>query len=461
MQINKKKLHLIKLLVFLCAIVTVLSMTSCLSYSEKSREEIEAGIASISEKDDLNYTYVANYLRHWGLPEFDVSKLRWVESVFITAYNYDKGLPKTSNHAVMTANAFLEEYYDTIDLKDEEAVTDAIITCYVNAVGDPYSIYRPAEDYEEYDTDMSGKFGGIGVVVETNYNDGTMLVTSVYIDSPADKAGFKVGDYIAKVNGTPISEIGITNVIYEIRGKIGTTVTITVERDGALLDLVATREQITEKTVSYEITEEGYGYIAVTDFKGNTDEQFIEAVDALEAAGVKGIIFDMRNNLGGYLDTVCNMLSYIVPTNTRILSYRYKNSNEKVITAKDDTTSKGEVCDHVITVPMVVLCNEFTASAAEIFTSAIRDYRDDGILKAKTIGMVTYKKGIMQSTYNYAIDGSSVTLTVAYYNPPCGVNYHGIGVAPDIAVELDDSGTDNQFATAKNELKALINANNN
>lgn len=461
MRNNQKKFSLFKLLIFLTAIVTVLSMTSCLTYTEKSKEEIEAGIGSVEEQDTLNYSYVTNYLRYWGLPDFDTSKLKWVESVFITAYNYENGLPKTSDHAIMTARAFLEEYYDTVDHSNKNDVTDAIITCYVNAVGDPYSIYRPAEEYEEYDSDMSGKFGGIGVVVESNYKEGTMLVSSVYIDSPADAAGFEVGDYILKVDGTPISEIGIENVIYKIRGEIGSSVTITVDRNGQAIDLVAIRAQITEKTVSYKITDEGFGYVSVTDFKDNTDEQFIEAIDALEAAGVSGFIFDMRNNLGGYVNTARKMLSYVVPTGTRILSYRYKSANEKVVYATDDTTSSGTKCDHVINLPMVVLCNQFTASAAEIFTSAIRDYRNEDILVAKTVGTVTYKKGIMQSTYGYAIDGSSVTLTVAYYNPPYGDNYHGIGITPDISVELDGSGKDNQLDTAKSELLSLINANNN
>ena len=459
MRNNQKKVSLFKLLILLTAIVTALSLTSCLDYSEKTREEIEVGISNIEKNDDLNYSYVTNYLRYLGLPDFDASKLKWVESVFITTYNYDSGLPKTSIHAVLTAKAFLEEYYDTIDHTDKEAVTDAIITCYVNSVGDPYSIYRPAEEFKEYDTDMSGKFGGIGVVIQTNYNEETMLVTSVYIDSPADTAGFKVGDYIVKVNGAPITEIGVQNVIYEIRGEIGTSVTVTVDRGGQLIDLVAIRAQITEKTVYYEITDDGFGYVAVTDFKDNTDEQFIEAIDALEASEVKGFIFDMRNNLGGYIETVRKMLSYIVPTDTRIVSYRYKNVSERVLYATEDTTSNGVKCDHTISVPMVVLCNEYTASAAEIFTSAIRDYRDQNILEAKTIGTVTFKKGIMQSTYTYAPDGSSVTLTVAYYNPPYGENYHGIGITPDIHLDLDTSGTDNQFEKAKSELLLLTNAN--
>ena len=133
------------------------------------------------------------------------------------------------------------------------------------------------------------------------------------------------------------------------------------------------------------------------------------------------------------------------------MSYQYKGSDPVVLYSEDDEDG----VDHVLEIPMVVICNQYTASAGEIFTAAIRDYRNDGMMDASIVGTVTYKKGIMQNTYYY-IDESSVTITVAYYNPPCGVNYHGIGVTPDILVE-NTAEADLQLESAYNEILRLIN----
>ena len=129
-----------------------------------------------------------------------------------------------------------------------------------------------------------------------------------------------------------------------------------------------------------------------------------------------------------------------------------------VYTQDDVDPVTGEVSDHVLELPMVVLCNEYTASSSEIFASAVRDYRDDGVITSATIvGTVTYKKGVMQRGYLYS-DGSTITMTVAYYAPPCGVNYHGIGITPDVLVENTET-EDLQYETAVSELLKLINAN--
>ena len=191
----------------------------------------------------------------------------------------------------------------------------------------------------------------------------------------------------------------------------------------------------------------------IVSFKKNTFDQFVNAIDALEAANVKGIVFDVRGNPGGYVDSVCDVISYIIPTGHTVLSYQYKGRPATELKSTDDAKNT----DHVIDLPITVICNEYTASAGEIFTAAIRDYRDEGLLRASIVGTNTFGKGIMQNTYYY-LDDSSVTLTVAYYNPPCGENYHGKGVAPDVVIE-NTAEEDLQLLTAYAELLELINAN--
>ncbi len=422
-----------------------------------TKEEIEKNIASTLQNDELEYDYAMQYLYFWGIENIDTQKFLWYEQIISQYYNYEGGLPEVLTHAKLTAEFFIENYYGKIDKKDKTAVTDALLASYAYVIDDPYTIYRVAEVFDDYYTDMSGKFGGIGVTIEYDHTEETIMVSSINIDSPAEAAGIKVGDFIVAVDGMRIEDIGYLNVANAVRGAIGSEVKITVLRDGAELELTAVRAIVVEKSVNYKLLENGLGYIQVTDFKANTDEQFCEAVLSLEGLGAKGIIFDMRNNPGGYLDTVCNMVSFVIEDDLPIVSYQIKGYEQTVIKSGGDIApddKNNEEYDHKITLPIAVICNEYTASAAEVFTAAIRDYRDMGLIDAVTVGTTTYKKGIMQSTFNHK-DGSSITLTTAYYNPPCGENYHGTGVTPDVVAELSES-IDTQYEAAISELEKLI-----
>ena len=480
MRRKSKLVGVLRPILILCLLSALLLLASCVykPVAPAEKDEILANITS-EENAEYDYNYVTSYLRVWRLPSFNSDKLKWAELVFANYFNLSSGMPDVLKHAQDTATAFMETYYDNIDITDKATVTDALLDCYVTAVGDPYSIYRTPEVFDDYNTDMSGKFGGIGVVVEYNHTDETIMVASVYKDSPAEAAGIRVGDFIHAVEGKTVEEIGYLNVVYLIRGEIGTDVKITVKRADELIDTVATRAEVVEKTVEYEITEDGYGYIAVTGFKENTDEQFAEALSYMKYEGVKGIVFDMRNNPGGYVDTVCFMVSCLVPGGTRIISYQYKGQSEQILVAPstdnipvwtDDgplLDENGEVVyeqyDMTMWVPVTVICNEYTASAGEIFVAAIRDYTTDGLIVSETVGNVTFGKGIMQSTFMYrhngTQDGSSITLTVAYYNPPCGENYHLSGVTPNHIIENTET-EDLQYDKAFEVLENLVNANN-
>lgn len=463
MKINTKIRSFILSISLLCiTLFSIVTTTSCgaldsFKYVASSKDEYLQNISELKSEDTLQCDYVAQYLRELGTPVFDINKAIYFEEVFRQYYNLAEGLPETASHAIMSAEYFSENYFDTIDKSDKSAVTDAVVESYVNVVGDIYSVYRPKEDFDEHIDDMSGSFGGIGVTIELDYINETARITEVMIDTPAERAGLAVGDYIHAVDDKTLEELGFQNVAYYTRGEVGEAVKITVKRDGELMSFTMKREVIEVKTVEYSIDEGGIGYIRVSSFKENTYPQFVEAIDYMESAGAVGIIFDMRNNPGGYLDTVVNMLSYILPSGREIVSYDYKDGRHVSIKSTDDEHPvSGDIGDHTVNLPMAVICNEYSASAAEIFTAAIRDYRDMELIRAVTVGKTTYKKGIIQASFVYRPDGSSATLTIAYYAPPSGECYHGIGITPDYTVEIGED-TDTQYAEAHRLLTELVN----
>ena len=407
-----------------------------------TKDEILENIKSKTE-ENTEHSYAASYLLDYGITGFDSVKFKQAESLFDRNSIYE--LESKEELAIKTAELFVEFYYDITDLSDKDAVTDALITCFVEATGDKYAVYRTKAQYDDYKTDMSGSFVGIGVYVRYSATDNTVQVTSVMEDSGALEAGILAGDFLYAVDGKTLEELSYNTFVNSIKGEVGSTVTVTVIRGGEYIDFTITRKQITEKTVSYSINDDKIGYVRISGFKENTKEQFIAAINALEAAGTVGIIFDMRDNPGGYLTIVVDVIDYLVPKGTRIAS-DVSVSKETVYTATSD---------HRITVPITVIFNGGTASAGELFSAAMRDYNDMGILKCTTVGTNTYSKGVMQNTGKF-YDGSTLTLTIAYYNPPCDVNYDGVGVAPDVPVNLG-SGGDNQLDAAYVELSKLIN----
>lgn len=387
--------------------------------------------------------FVTSYLEEMdGIPEFSKSKLKGVEIVYRDYYVYD--IPPAEEFSKKVADIYFENFKDEIDSTNASDVTDALIYSYIAAVGDKYSVYRTASEYEDYNTDLSGEFYGIGVVVTYDYVQGTLTVTEVLSGGGASDAGIKVGDLIHKVDGELVSEIGYSKAIDMVRGENGTTVKITVLRGDAELEFTITRKKVVEESVSYSIDENKIAYIKISSFKENTVKQFKDAIDDVVENGAVGIIYDLRSNPGGYLSTVVSMISMISPKGATIVSF----SNDYGPPVKDSNHSSLEL-------PTVVICNENTASAAELFTAAIRDFGDTfEYFDVTLVGTKTFGKGIMQSTYLFT-DDSSITLTVAFYNPPSGINYDGIGITPDVIVTESESG-DAQLEAAYNEISKMI-----
>ena len=411
--------------------------TSAGSNTVYSKETLEE---NVTRGASSNHDFVWQYLDEWDFPRFTSSKLKSVEVTF--REHFFKDIPSADELSVSVALEFLEGYYDVVDLTSETAVTDAIIDSYVSSLGDPYSVYRTKDEYKDYSSEMSGKYTGIGVTV-TKSEGGMILVKSVLEGGSAFEGGIKEGDLIVSVDGVSVAERGYEDSVDAVAGKEGTYVTLVVDRDGEILNFTLERRKLTENSVTYSL-DNGIGYIKISSFKSNTDEQFIEAVDYMERNGAHAVIYDLRNNTGGYLSSVVNALDYIAPKGTTLASF----SNDY----DDPDVSRSS---HSYLIPSVVLCNEMTASAGELFTAGIRDLADMGHLDATLVGTKTYGKGIMQATYTLT-DGSSITMTVAYYMPPSGKNYHGEGIKPDVVVERSKEG-DAQLDAARVAIEDLLN----
>ena len=432
---NAKRLLLLTLLLLL-----IFTLVSCAGAGNKTVYDKEILLENMSAEKNTSRDFAWRYFDKWDFPAFNSTKIKSVEVLFRN--NYYLELPSSYELAKSGATRFLDEYYDEIDLTNVNAVTDALISCYVEAFGDKYSVYRSAEEYLHYSEDLSGNFVGIGVTVQRQSEKDGILVISVSSGSPAEHAGILPGDVIVAVDGAKVTEIGYETAINSIKGVAGSSVTLNVLRNSSELTLTAVRAPIIDKTVEYSLSD-GVGYIKITSFKSNTDDQFEEAVDYMLDNGAVGIIYDVRSNSGGYLSTVQHMLEYIAPKGVTLVSF--SNNYDKDYVCRDT---------HTALLPSVVLCNGSTASAAELFTAGIRDLGKMGYLDAVIVGETTFGKGIMQKTYTL-FDKSAVTMTVAYYNPPSGVNYHGEGIEPDVTVAPD--GGDTQLTAALAEIQKIIN----
>ena len=308
-----------------------------------------------------------------------------------------------------------------VDETNEKALADGVALGMVYALNDPYSAYMSAEEYNKKLDDNEGLDAGIGISICSHPDTSYIYVINVSVGSPADLAGIKAGDSITAVDGADVLEIGVSAAVEKIRGEIGTDCVLSINRGDETLSLTATRGRyVTTSVFSHMI--DSLCYIQITDFNAATVPQFEAAIADATDKGATGLIFDVRGNGGGTLDSVDKILDILLPEG-EVVSATYKNGKKEVLFSSD----KNE-----IDLPMTVLCDEGTASAAELFAASIRDFE-----KGKLIGTKTYGKGIMQETFALS-DGSAVRLTVAYFNPPSGINFHGKGLTPDIEITLTE-----------------------
>jgi len=335
-------------------------------------------------------------------------------------------------------DSLLDNFY--FDDVDKEKAINSILKAYVSAYGDKYTVYYTQEEYKKVLETTSGKFVGIGVACY-KMTDGSILAANVYESGPAYKAGMRDGDYIIKVDDQDIREEDLSLTVSKMKGEKGTSVKITVLRNGETLDFTMERDEIVIQTIYYEMEEDNIGYIEITQFEGTTAEQFKAAVEDLKSQGMKGLIIDIRENPGGEVQTTIKMLEYILP-NGLYMYYETKDGNKKEFRGNDNNE---------LDIPLAVLVNGNSASAAEIFAAAIQDYD-----KGEIIGTQTFGKGIVQ-TVRPLTDGSAVKYTIAKYHSGKGQDIHEKGVTPDQVVELpDDAEDDYQYNAAEAYIKSQM-----
>ena len=314
----------------------------------------------------------------------------------------------------------LDTYY--VEDYDKELAEELMYTGLAAGVGDPYTYYLSADSLAEQMEKNSGHFVGIGVEIYAG-DDGYIVVSSVTPGGPAEAAGILAEDKITEVDGESITGKTAADVSALVKGEAGTDVTLTIFREstGEVLEKTVTRQDIQVKTVSWRMMDDNIGYIAITNFRENTYSQFKEALDMLEAEGMEKLVLDLRNNTGGLVKSAHEIGEELLPEGIM------------VYTMDKDGNREDTLCDDVYNdVPLVVLVNGNSASAAEILAGAIQDTG-----RGQLIGTTTFGKGLVQRLFTLP-DGSGLNVTIQKYYTPNGTSIHGVGITPDYEVELPE-----------------------
>lgn len=341
----------------------------------------------------------------------------------------------------------LQNIIDRYFLFDEDMtkVEDGIYAGMMNGLGDPYTVYYTKEEYKALNEDTEGKYSGIGAVVSQNPNTKIITIVKIFDNSPANDAGLQVGDIIHKIDGEEVAGTDMDILVKtKIRGEEGTSFKMTVlrgdDRKEVELDLI--RRSIEVETVAGKMLDNNIGYIAVSQFDAVTSEQFKSNIESLQSQGMTKLIVDLRGNPGGLLDQVVDMLDYILPDGLVLYT-------EDKYGKREEYYSDGS---HELKIPMVVLVNENSASASEVFTATFRDFEWGTV-----VGKTTFGKGIVQNVLPLG-DGTAVKITTQHYYPPSGYDLHKVGIKPDLEVDLNEGAkigtdSDNQISAAIDILK--------
>ena len=316
-------------------------------------------------------------------------------------------------------NRISSQYVDEID---KEKLIEGAINGIASATDDVYTRYMTEEEYNELLTSGTEVYSGIGVHIVFDDENNAIMILGIMPDSPALKAGLNIGDYIIKVGDVEVTKDTYQKCTDMLKGDEGTSVNITLKRaNGNVEEKTLTRASINENNVSSEIINDNIGYIKIWEFENNICKQFKEQYDNLRAKKVKGIVLDLRNNPGGIVDETVEIAKLLLPQ-CDIVKLVYRGGNEKVYK-----------CDgkNEIDIPLTVLVNSNSASAAEILSGAIKD-SGKGIL----IGNKTYGKGIVQSIQKLKDGKGALSITTAKYYTASGVEIHKNGIEPNITVDL-------------------------
>lgn len=334
---------------------------------------------------------------------------------------------KKFNNKIRIIEAYIKSMY--LDDIDEGELAEGAFKGILASLGDPYSEYYTSEEYKKIMESTNGEYNGIGVVVSKD-----LKIVTVYDDTPAMKAGLQEDDEIVEIDGKDVTNVDMNVAVSYIKGEDGTSVSIKVRRNGELLDLEVERDTIERPTVSSEMLDNSVGYIKLDEFDGVSTSQFSAALNELTDNNMKKLVIDIRDNPGGRLDVVCDILDLFVDKDKLLVYTKDKNGKGEEEYSRYDAAVKD--------IPICVLVNGNSASAAEVFSGVMQDY---GL--AEIVGNQTFGKGIVQKIVDLE-DGSAIKLTVSKYYLPDGENIHGKGITPDYNVDLPEEGEDTQLNKA-------------
>ena len=315
-----------------------------------------------------------------------------------------------------------EYYYEDVDAAlVEEGIYDGLF----DSLGDPYSEYYNNREYESFLASTNGSYYGIGVVMIQDPDTGEVSVLRVYSGTPAEEAGLKAGDILLEIDGRSADSEELSQMVWWIKGEEGSSVQLKIRRyhgeKSEELEVLAERRKIQVPTVEYRMLDGNVGFLQISEFTELTAEQFAQAIADLEHQGMEALIVDLRDNPGGVLDGVSEVLDQILPEGIVVYTEdKYGN--------RTDYESSG---DTYLDMPLAVLVNGNSASASEIFAGAIKDYGYGTLIGTRTFG-----KGIVQSIFTLQ-DGSAVKVTTAKYFTPLGHNIHEVGIMPDVELEYE------------------------
>ena len=344
---------------------------------------------------------------------------------------------------VKLIETMIRDHYLHEDQITQETLEDGMYRGMMDSLGDPYSVYMDSKDFQSMMDTTRGSFGGVGMNLTQDEETKQIRVYKVIPGTPAEKAGIQDEDILFKVDGEDVSGQELESVVLKVRGEKGSKVNLIFKRGDEEVSFDVVRDIIDIETVEYRMEDEDnkIGYIYISEFDEVTYGQFMKALDDLQDQGMKSMILDLRENPGGNVDTVCDIADELLPEG-KIVYVVDKDGNTKNYNSDEHRSYTG---------PMVVLVDQYSASASEILTGALKDYD-----LATIVGKKTYGKGIVQSIYPLG-DGSALKITVEDYYSPNGHNIHGVGIEPDVEVELDvekykKDKTDTQLDAAKKEL---------
>ena len=334
----------------------------------------------------------------------------------VALYLHSQPAPSTSKLDAL--ETLIQDFF--IGEVDRTKIEDAAANAMVSALGDRWSYYIPADQYASHMEQKKNTYVGIGVTI-TQLEDGSLDIRQVAEGGPAEESGVQYGDRIVGVNGESILGMDLETIKGMIRGEAGTTVELNLMREKEELTLTVTRRQIKTPVATAKLLDGGIGLVTIVNFNSGCFEETKAAVESLREQGAKKIIFDVRNNPGGYVHELVPTLDYLLPEGPLFRTEDY---------AGKENVQNSDAA--FLDMPMAVLVNGESYSAAEFFAAALKEYE-----AAVVVGEQTCGKGYFQTTYELP-DGSAVGLSIGKYFTPKGVSLAGVGITPDVMVPVDE-----------------------